>query len=407
MPPQKTQKTSHTPSSQLIETTPLNPITNFIKRHSRIHSLPGTGKGKQVQEKPLAKPQTSASAAVAASPEKPSPPTQTHLDFTKKPKHCSPLSPQEQNASQKDLEIVRKLENELEEVKRVVMELQQQAEQEETKLHLARSEFQKEEDDLMERIDNAEKEQVEVKAQVADQEQEIEKHSKWIDELEQQVGEKTFEADVWRAEVEKYEAEIAEKIMFNELDEERLVLEALELEREEVMARLEENDKKVQKLREKSALVAELIEQIKFISDAEAQLEDADFDLEGAGLQMKLDLSIEQEFEALRSRYSLSKGSDMDKEVAKYQARLTSKFNRHLSSLILQHNVKKEQVAMKTRAHEARLQKLQINIEDARRTIDHSKGDFKEAERERQEIRSKMEATTKEIEEVRKQLACF
>lgn len=57
------------------------------------------------------------------------------------------------------------------------------------------------------------------------------------------------------------------------------------------------------------------------------------------------------------------------------------------------------------RSHEARLSKLQTNIVHAKESIARSGEDFREAESEREEVRSKATILQQEIESIRRQLA--
>ncbi|KAK3828661.1 MAG: hypothetical protein J3Q66DRAFT_16299 [Benniella sp.] len=400
MPPQKTQKISHVPSTQLLDITPLNPITNLPRRHSRTHPPVGLGKGKQTPEK---KPHAKSQIVVGSDRS----PIQTCLDFYPR----SPLQPQspveEDDAiSEKDSEIVRTLEESLQELKDKVEHLSSVLKQEKSNLHQKRCTFQKAEDDFKERLQEAEAELQNLQdaddnetTLIRDLDLKVEELQDKIEALEAEFHELTQEKARFEEMVEKelmggdYQEEVFELIDINA---------AVQEESSELKEQMDISDDLEQLIDIPTVeqLQQTLKEQEIYIQDLESSLEDGDIDFEAC-----LGASIEVEFTALKNKYNLTKGSDADKEVSKCQIRLQTKFERHLRALNQEFAVKIELVNKKTQSHTSRLAKLQKNIDDAEATIQRSEGEFKSAEAERLQVQAETEVLRRQIEELRQQLA--
>ncbi|KAF8936318.1 hypothetical protein BGZ58_004305, partial [Dissophora ornata] len=388
------------PSTQLLEATPLNAITNLPRVHNRTHPLPGTAKGKHTQGKTsLSKSQTTATF-------------QTRLDFQKKSKHQQE-SPERENATtEQDQMTVRALENSLEDLKQSVEQLQRQCEQEEATLSSMRGIFKKEDSVLTEQNRDAEMERKELEATVADQESEIQKYEEQVLDLKFQIENKLLEIHDRERELEQFEEATLKELGLSDLQEKNEELielkgiisketDTLLSELSEVVDYAEDDDGRAVIVNLKN----ELQEHDVYIECLENDLSLKNDDMDAELTSFLLGHSIEGEFMAHRARYDLTKGSDLDKEVTKYQKQLVIKHERQISSLTQQHTVQMEQITMKTQSHERRLAKLQKNIEDAVKTIDRSEQDFEDAEIERVQMQEQTDALKREIMNIRQQLA--
>ncbi|KAF9088967.1 hypothetical protein BGX29_012289 [Mortierella sp. GBA35] len=402
MPPQKTQKLNHTPSAQLLESTPLNPITNIPRAHSRTHPPVGSGKAKQALEKrPFTKTQT------AAGTENTHQPTQSRLAFpTTKTKTTPPQPQPSEEASKQDQETLKALAATLSDLQQSVEQLQRDAKDMEAQLKNTRQALQKEEELNTRRIKEQEDEVEELMEQIGDQEVEIESYEDRVFQLGVEIENKAAEIFERKEYAVAYEEEVCKELMQSDLAEESMeVFRLRELVKEggprleELIAAMNDLTSSENALTSK-ALEDKLKQQASDIEDLENSL-----GVEGMDLEAILGLSIEEEFIALRSRYNLTKGSDIEKEVVKYQNQLKSKYDRQYSSMSFQHNAKIEQITQKTQSHEARLSKLQTNIVHAKDSIARSGEDFREAEAERQEVQLKAASLQQEIEDIRWQLA--
>ncbi|KAF9922822.1 40S ribosomal protein S26 [Linnemannia zychae] len=381
MPPQKTQKLNHTPSPQLLESTPLVTITNIPRAHSRTHPSVGSGKGKQTLEKrQFSKTQNSPGT------ENTNQPIQSRLTFPTKAK--SSPQPSEETSPQ-DQELLSSLGKTLSDIQQSVAKLQQETQETEAHLKKIRQTFQKEEELSRRRIKEQEDEVEELLEQISDQGIEIESYEDRVFQLGVEIENKATELLELKEMADQFEDEVSKELMQNELEDE--IVEVMRLK--DLVAvgtpRLQIYLDAVTELTtcsnalDAKDLEARLAQQEADIENLESQLV-----VEGMDLEAILGLSIEEEFIALRNRYSLTKDSEIEKEVIKYQNQLKAKYDRQYSSMTFQHNAKMEQIAQKTQSHEARLSKLRANIVHANESITRSKEDFKEAELEREKVRS-------------------
>ncbi|KAG0267553.1 hypothetical protein BGZ95_002826 [Linnemannia exigua] len=397
MPPQKSQKLSHIPSTHLMESTPLNAITNIPRAHSRTHPQVGSGKAKQVLEK-----RQFAKTQATPGTENTNQPIQSRLTFPTK--NRSPVQPSEE-ASRQDQETLNSLATTLSDLQQTVAKLLHDAQEAETRLKNTHQTFQKEEELIKRRIKENEDEVEELMEQIGDQEVEIESYDERVFQLGVEVENKAAEILKLEAHADAYEEVVSKELMQSELEDE--VVEVMRLKDlvSEGTPQLAVYIEALTELRTSPSahisrdLEARLAQQKVDIESLENSL-----DVEGTDLEAVLGLSIEEEFIALRNRYSLTKGSDIEKEVVKYQNQLKAKYDRQYSSMSFQHNAKLEQINQKRHSHEARLSKLQTSIVHAKESIDRSGEDFREAESERAEVRAKTTIVQQEIEDIRRQL---
>ncbi|KAI8605155.1 hypothetical protein EDD21DRAFT_350298 [Dissophora ornata] len=307
---------------------------------------------------------------------------------------------------------VRALENSLEDLKQSVEQLQRQCEQEEATLSSMRGIFKKEDSVLTEQNRDAEMERKELEATVADQESEIQKYEEQVLDLKFQIENKLLEIHDRERELEQFEEATLKELGLSDLQEKNEELielkgiisketDTLLSELSEVVDYAEDDDGRAVIVNLKN----ELQEHDVYIECLENDLSLKNDDMDAELTSFLLGHSIEGEFMAHRARYDLTKGSDLDKEVTKYQKQLVIKHERQISSLTQQRTVQMEQITMKTQSHERRLAKLQKNIEDAVKTIDRSEQDFEDAEIERVQMQEQTDALKREIMNIRQQLA--
>ncbi|KAF8939107.1 hypothetical protein BGZ58_010610 [Dissophora ornata] len=395
MPPQKTQKLGHVTSTQLLETTPLNAVTNLPRVHSWTHSPPGTLKGKQAQGiSLLSKSQITANATF-----------QTRLDFQNKAKQRHESPERENAAVERGQATLKALEYSLEEPRRAVEQLQWQCEQAEGTLNSMRGVFKKMEIKLAEQVRDAELEQKELEATVADQESEIQRYQEQVLELTFQTENKLLEIQVREREMEQFEEATLKELGSGNLQEmDAELIELKDIVSEEMEKVLSELKESIESAEATEDLKQRLQEHDIYIKYLESDLSFKNDDMDAELTSFLLGNSIGEELVMHRTRYDLTKGSDLDKEVTKYQKQLVIKHERQLSSLTQKHAVQMEQIAMKTQSHERRLAKLQKNIEDAVATIVRSEDDFEEAKKERVQVQTQADCLRKAIDDLSLQL---
>ncbi|KAG9070875.1 hypothetical protein KI688_008416 [Linnemannia hyalina] len=398
MPPQKTQKLSHIPSTQLLESTPLNAITNIPRAHSRTHPPVGSGKAKMAQEK-----RQVAKTQATPGTDNTNQPIQSRLTFATKTK--SPTQPLEE-ANKEDQETLNTLDATLNDLQQSVAKLQYDAKEAEIQLQSTRLTFQKEEELSKRRIKEHEDEIEELLEQIGDQQVEIESYEDRVFQLSVEIENKAAEILELQAHADAYEDEVSKELMQNNLEDE--VVEVMRLK--DLVAvgtpQLQVYIEAITELTTSSnALTAKALEAQLAQQDIDIENLESSLGVEGMDLEAALGLSIEEEFIALRNRFNLTKGSDIEKEVVKYQYQLKAKYDRQYTSMSFEHNAKMEDITQKTQSHEARLSKLETNIIHAKESIARSGEDFREAESEREEVRSKAAILQQEIESIRRQLA--
>ncbi|KAF8946419.1 hypothetical protein BGZ47_000570 [Haplosporangium gracile] len=396
MPPQKTQKLSHIPTTQLLESTPLNAITNIPR--SRTYPPVGSGKAKLILEK-----RQFTKTQAAPGIENTNQSIQSRLTFPTKTKSLAQPS---EAANKEDQETLNTLAATLNDLQQSVAKLQYDAQEAETHLKNTLQTYQKEEDLSKRRIKENEDEVEELLEQINDQQVEIESYEDRVFQLGVEIENKAAEILEFQAHADAYEDEVSKELMQNDLEDE--VVEVMRLK--DLVA---EGTPQLQ-------VYIEVITELTTCSNAltakalEAQLAQQEIDIEnlesslgveGIDLEAALGLSIEEEFIALRNRFNLTKGSDVEKEVVKYQYQLKAKYDRQYASMSFDHDARIEDITQKTQSHESRLLKLQTNIVHAKESIARSREDFREAESERREVRSRSTILQQEIEDIRRQLA--
>ena len=217
---------------------------------------------------------------------------------------------------------VKALENSLEELKQSVEQLQRQCEQEEATLSSMRGIFKKRESVLAEQIRDVELEQKELEATVADQESEIQKYEEQVLDLKLQIENKVLEIQDREQEMEQFEEATLKELGSGDPQdrkEELIKLKGIIIkETETLLSKFDEavdyaEDDDGQAVFEN--LKNELQEHDIYIECLENELSLKTDDMDAELTSFLLGHSIEGEFVAHRSRYDLTKGSDLDKEV--------------------------------------------------------------------------------------------
>ncbi|KAG0057497.1 hypothetical protein BGZ83_009136 [Gryganskiella cystojenkinii] len=383
MPPQKTQKISHVPSSQILDAMPLNAITNTPRPHKKPHSKSQlvTGTDRSIQ---------------------------TQLPF--QPKSIQPIQESTPSstasADPSDLETVQTLENQLEEAKQTIQELETQLNQLSTELKDNEQEFTKKEAEIEQLVEDGTAHCENLERQNHERELEIETLGEQVYAMEAEIDDKMALIAELNKQFEEFQDETMKELGHSELEEER----------SEVQLLYEKMDEGDMTMRHLLSTVPEMEENSDFlgtealrkeIQEKEIYIQDLQIDLESFGVNLDdvLGLSINDEFEAVKTRYNLTKGSSLFKEVTRCQTQLSAKYERQFASMKHQFNVKLDQVNIKIRAHDDRITDLHEKITNAEDCILRSENDFKEAEMEQMQVRSRIADVSLEIEDVLRQLA--
>ncbi|KAF9282266.1 hypothetical protein BGZ68_006102 [Mortierella alpina] len=400
MPPQKTVKLTHTPSAQLLESTALHTITNLPRAHSRTYPAPGSGKGKQAheQKKPQAKSLLASSTGYSSHHTQPSPDS-----------HPSPRQHLDDDipVSEQDLETLRALEEALEAVKQSVAQLLQESAQEERALEDARRSFKKEQDGWAKQEEQEELELDNMNGQLGTMYQEHEVLENELFDLQVEYEERTQETQNLANKLELFEEETAQELVESPLQRKKAEVACLNaLVNEQVhviegimgrMAKVHEKDVDsyyalALKVRERNCRIQ--------ILHSELELENMDMDLEAT-----LGMSIEEEFEVLKSRHGVPKGSDFDKKMMTRQVELKARYDREYATEKKLHCGALEQINLRTLSHFARLSESQRGIERAKSSIEESKRAYEQAEQGFLRVRSEKETRLREVAEAEKLLS--
>ncbi|KAF9962847.1 hypothetical protein BGZ70_007855 [Mortierella alpina] len=393
-------KNKSEPSPQLLESTALHTITNLPRAHSRTYPAPGSGKGKQAHEQK--KPQ--ARSLMESSTGHPHQNTQPSPDSQPSPKqHLYEEIP----VSEQDLETLRALEEALEAVKQSVAQLLRESAREETALEETRRDFKKEQDAWAKQEEQDELELEELDEQAGTIQQEHTKLENEIFYLSLEMEERNQEVETLAKKLKSYDEETCEELSESPLQakqREVAQLEELMDKQMDILVETSERWKKVQltDVCEYYSLAAKIRERKSRIQDlkSELELEDMDTDLEAI-----LGMSIEEEFEVLKSRHSVSKGSDFDKKMTARQVELKARYDREHASAKKVHSAALDQINLRTLTHYSRLTESKKAIMRAKSSIEESKKAFEQAQQEVLQVRSEKETRLREIAEVAKLLA--
>ncbi|GJJ73585.1 hypothetical protein EMPS_05943 [Entomortierella parvispora] len=396
MPPQKTQKIGHVTSSQVLDSLPLHPITNTPRLHGLTYPPPGSGKQKNagtMEKKPHTKSQLVSGKDRTV---------QTQLPFQPK---SVPALVQEADA---DLETVSELEKQLEEAKIISKSLETELAKISTDLEIEQDKYNKEESELEQMVEDGTHHRADLERRNLERELELETLSEQVCAMESENDEKVAYIAEIKQQFEQFEYETCRELDYSELREEQeqvaLLKEEVHLGQESMAMML----KTVPELEENSDFLGtEALR--REVQEKEVYIQDLQIDLESFGVNLDdvLGLSINDEFEALKSRFNLTKGSSLFKEVSRCQVQLSSKYDRQFALMKHQFDVKLEQVNFKIRAHDSRIDNLQDKIFRAKESIQRSEEDFKAAEMEQLRLQSRAEDVRQEIEDVMRQLACL
>ncbi|KAF9568860.1 hypothetical protein EC968_002832 [Mortierella alpina] len=311
--------------------------------------------------------------------------------------------------SEQDLETLRVLEEALEAVKQSVAHLLRESRQEETALEETHSAFNKERDVWTKQVEQDELEIETLKEQL-----------EMVEDENAELGDELIELQV---ECDKYTEEILhleETFEADNEETERMLLEPpVEVKKAEAKRLQKLIDKQEVVLRETMALWDKvqdtdviayygLAYELRVRKDrlqeleSELALEDMDMDLEAT-----LGMSIEEEFEVLKIRHSVPKGSDFDKKMIALQAELKARYDREYASEKKSHSAALDRINVRTLSHFSRLNEFKRAIKNANSNIEQSKNTLEQAEQEVLQIRSEKETRLREIAEAAKLLAAL
>ncbi|KAF9579358.1 hypothetical protein BGW38_004419, partial [Lunasporangiospora selenospora] len=389
------------PSQQLLDSTPLNPITNLPKGYSRTHPPLGSGKLKQTipQDKnPHAKSQATTHSEQAG--------TQTRLDF--KPLTFTRYEDKgDDQVQEQDKATIRFLENTLATLKINVEQLQQQFRQEEQAAADVLFQNQKDEETLAKAVQEAGEDIKGLKDQISDQTEEIAKHEALVQERKQEISEKDVEIAMLLQEYQECEERMQREMMrseFADLTDEVKELHEYLRELDEEAARLRDTlafhiDE--ERMAEVECLKIELVENSILIKDMENQLQEGALDIES------MPLTVEEEFEQLMERYPLSEGSELEKEAIKVRDYFISMHHSQFDTMRREHSDRVGQLKANISAHDHNLGSLRRKTAAAERAASQSEKDYENAERRCAEVKEEAMMTRYEINQLQTRLACL
>lgn len=267
------------------------------------------------------------------------------------------------------------LEKQLEEAKATSKTLESELARLSTDLESEQDKYNKEESELEQMVEDGTHHRADLERRNMERELELESMSDQVCAMESENDQKVaYIADI-KQQFEEFEEETIKELGYSELEEEQATVQLLndEIDRGE-LSMLEKLDT-VPELEENSDFLGtEALR--KEIQEKEIYIQDLQIDLEAFGVNLDdvLGLSINDEFEALKSRYNLTKGSLLFKEVlfdtcrkrydgmtfcgkdgvsnilyfdtqvSRRQVQLSSKYDRQFALMKHQFDVKLEQV---------------------------------------------------------------
>lgn len=190
------------------------------------------------------------------------------------------------------------------------------AKEAETLLKNTRQAFQKEEELSKKRIKEHEDEIEELLEQIGDQQVEIESYEDRVFQLGVEIENKAAEIVELQAYADTYEDEVSKELMQNDLEDE--VVEVMRL-KDLVAVGTPQLQVYIEAITEltacSNALTAKALEAQLAQQEIDMENLESSLGVDGMDLEAALGLSIEEEFIALRNRFNLTKGSDIEKEV--------------------------------------------------------------------------------------------
>lgn len=204
----------------------------------------------------------------------------------------------------------------LNDLQQSVAKLQFDVKEAETHLKNTRQTFQKEEELSKRRIKEHEDEIEELLEQIGDQQVEIESYEDRVFQLGVEIENKAAEILELQAHADAYEDEVSKELMQNDLEDE--VVEVMRL-KELVAVGTPQLQVYIEAITElttcSNALAAKALEAQLAQQEIDIENLESSLGVEGMDLEAVLGLSIEEELIALRNRFNLTKGSDIEKEV--------------------------------------------------------------------------------------------
>ncbi|KAI8605146.1 hypothetical protein EDD21DRAFT_164540 [Dissophora ornata] len=176
--------------------------------------------------------------------------------------------------------------------------------------------FKKMEIKLAEQVRDAELEQKELEATVADQESEIQRYQEQVLELTFQTENKLLEIQVREREMEQFEEATLKELGSGNLQEmDAELIELKDIVSEEMERVLSELKESIESAEATEDLKQRLQEHDIYIKYLESDLSFKNDDMDAELTSFLLGNSIGEELVMHRTRYDLTKGSDLDKEV--------------------------------------------------------------------------------------------
>ncbi|KAF9166372.1 hypothetical protein DFQ26_008056 [Actinomortierella ambigua] len=293
-------------------------------------------------------------------------------------------------AQPSDKEVIKSMETRLERYKHDLESAVNQLEQDRAKLTSMVEAFEEEEQEAEGRVAREAQEQQALEGEIETLNQLLETMEGQMDEREKQIKMQQSYLSELNDNVHALEREVYDVLLVEALEEEERLMMARDEEMiilqekiDETFAELEKAHAQLREMEE--CMQPDLVEGLRevlrskddYIRKLELQIEleeDSDF-------VASLNLTVEEELVALKSQYSLTSGSELDKEVTKCQAKLQAKFDRDFARLKQNHTVLIEQTEIKVKSSEKRLATLNASIQEAIESTHRSEQDCAETEK--------------------------
>ncbi|KAG0258236.1 hypothetical protein DFQ27_004745 [Actinomortierella ambigua] len=317
-------------------------------------------------------------------------------------------------AQPSDKEVIKSMETRLERYKHDLESAVNQLEQDRAKLTSMVEAFEEEEQEAEGRVAREAQEQQALEGEIETLNQLLETMEGQMDEREKQIKMQQSYLSELNDNVHALEREVYDVLLVEALEEEERLMMArdeeiiiLQEKIDETFAELEKAHAQLQEMEEciQPDLVDGLREVLRskddYIQKLELQIEleeDSDF-------VASLNLTVEEELAALKSQYSLTSGSELDKEVTKCQAKLQAKFDRDFARLKQNHTVLIEQTEIKVKSSEKRLATLNASIQEAIESTHRSEQDCAETEKLLEQELCRAKELEQQIRELQQRVA--
>ncbi|KAG0300735.1 hypothetical protein BGZ98_008939 [Dissophora globulifera] len=294
----------------------------------------------------------------------------------------------------------------LEELKLSAEGLEREDEEEKHTLRQEEERYKKEEEEVRGKIEAAKVARQKLSTTVADLESEIQEQEDMLLDLINKRRSKKAQLEDKEKDFQDYEDALCKDLGGLDPPEETEKAKALRDEVERTMEKLGAFVDNVDEQGEGTDDTAVDTFQQRLDKD-EAYIRDLEFMLDPTAIDndaVAMCSSISEEFELLKIRLRLIKGSDMQKQVGGWQAQLVKEYDEGISAMMQQHRSKLEQIHKSDREHKQRLQAAISSTEEAKARLASADEALKVTGEERASVRAKSDALQKQIEDLQHQL---